>query len=178
MEVRPLALPGAFVFLGESHDDDRGGFDRLVDFGVLNELGLDSTVSQVSTARNARAGTLRGLHYQEAPDQESKTLWCTSGSLFDVLLDLREDLDTYGSWVSVELTSDEPMALHVPPGVAHGYQTTAPHTDLTYLISAPHAPQSARTIRWDDPTLAIPWPLAVTAISAKDAQAAVWRRHD
>lgn len=178
MEVRPLALPGAHLFVGDAHDDDRGGFDRLVDFALLTELGLDPNVSQVSTARNARAGTLRGLHYQEAPHQESKTLWCTSGSVYDVILDLREDLDTYGSWVAVELAASPPMALHVPPGVAHGYQTTADDTALTYLISTPHEPTSARTIRWDDPTLAIPWPLEVTAISAKDAQAAPWRRHD
>ena len=174
MECRSLALSGAYLLLGDAHDDERGGFDRLVDFADLSEIGLDTRVSQVSTARNARAGTVRGLHYQAAPHEESKTLWCASGAIFDVLLDLRADQHTYGAWISVELQAARPMALHVPPGVAHGYQTTEPDTAVTYLISAPHVPASARTIRWDDPTLAIPWPLEVTAISEKDASGATW----
>jgi len=174
MRVEQLGLAGAYLFHGASHADDRGSFDRLVDFGLFTDLGIDPTVAQASTAHNARRGTVRGLHYQVEPHGEAKTLWCQSGSIYDVLVDLRETEQTFGSWVAVELSAREPTALHVPRGVAHGYQTTAPNTSVTYLISTPHSPSSAMTINWQDPTLAIPWPLDVTAISAHDANAPFW----
>jgi len=169
-----LPLRGAMLVHNEAHRDDRGSFRRIVDLRAMNAAGVDSAVAQVSAAVNELAGTLRGLHYQTVPHQESKTLWCSMGSVFDVLVDLRPQEPTYGSWIAVSLKAGENVALHVPPGVAHGYQTLQDDTELVYLVSAPHHPESARILRWSDPTVGIAWPLPVTRISDRDREAPSW----
>lgn len=174
MKVQSLALPGPLVITGTPAADSRGTFRRIVDLTQLSELGADPAVVQVSTATNTTAGTIRGLHYQVPPSDEAKTLWCTSGAVFDVVVDIRPDSPTAGQWCAVELSAREPTALHIPPGFAHGYQTLTDDTDLIYLISRPHDPDRARSLRWDDPTIAIPWPRAVTAISQRDREAPLW----
>ena len=173
MKSEPLAIPGATLLRAELHADDRGSFRRVVDLPFLREAGLEADVDQVSVATNSVAGTVRGLHYQAEPHGEAKTLWCTAGEVFDVLVDLRPGL-SYGRWLSVHLSADEPVALHVPRGVAHGYQTLADDTALAYLISTPFVPAASRSLRWDDPTLAIAWPLPVTRISDRDREAPPW----
>ena len=174
MNAEPLALRGVTLLRAEVHEDERGAFRRIVDIPTLAGLGLDAAVVQISMATNRRRGTLRGMHYQVAPHGESKTIWCTSGSVFDVLVDLRAHEPTYGSWISVHLAADLPVALHVPPGIAHGYQTLEDGTALAYAIGTPYVPESARSLRWDDPTVAIDWPLPVTAISQRDREAPLW----
>jgi dTDP-4-dehydrorhamnose 3,5-epimerase len=174
VNAEPLALRGVTLFQADVHEDERGAFRRILDIPVLESLGLDPTVVQISMATNTRRGTVRGLHYQAAPHGESKTLWCTHGSVFDVLVDLRADEPTYGDWIAVRLAADQPVALHVPPGIAHGYQTLEDASALTYVISAPHVPASARSLRWDDPTVGIDWPLPVTVISQRDREAPLW----
>jgi dTDP-4-dehydrorhamnose 3,5-epimerase len=169
-----LAFAGCYLFEGLSLKDDRGSFERIVDFELFDDLGLDPRITEVSTAHNSRSGTVRGLHYQVAPHEEAKTLWCASGSIFDVLVDLRETQETFGNWLSVDLSAECPTALHVPAGIAHGYQTTSPDTTVAYLINGAYAPASARTINPRDPNLGIPWPLAVTAISPRDEGAPPW----
>jgi dTDP-4-dehydrorhamnose 3,5-epimerase len=94
--------------------------------------------------------------------------------VFDVLLDMRSHEPTYGRWISVHLEASEPVVLHVPPGIAHGYQTLEDYSALTYVISAPYVPASARGVRWDDPTVGIDWPLSVTVISQRDREAPLW----
>lgn len=174
MRAEPLRLRGAILLWPEIAADDRGDFHRVVDLDLLASLGLESDVSQVSVANNRREGTVRGLHYQAEPHGEAKTIWCHAGSVFDVLLDLRRDEPTYGEWVSVVLAADRPVALHVPRGIAHGYQTLENDSALTYVISAPYDAASARAVRWNDPTLAIEWPREVTAISRRDQEAPPW----
>jgi dTDP-4-dehydrorhamnose 3,5-epimerase len=171
--VEPLDLPGVTLLRTEVHCDERGHFRRVADLGALRGQGLEADVDQVSVAVNLQAGTVRGLHYQAEPHGEAKTLWVMSGAVFDVLVDLRPG-PTYGHWTSVRLEADEPTALHVPRGVAHGYQTLTDQTSLAYLISTPFVATSARSLRFDDPTLAIPWPLPVTAISVRDREAPPW----
>jgi dTDP-4-dehydrorhamnose 3,5-epimerase len=175
MRVENLGLRGAYLSRGIETRDERGTFSRRVDFQLLTDLGFDSTINQVSTATNSTTGTLRGLHFQVFPDQESKTVWCESGSIFDVLLDLRRSEPTYGTWISLQLEGSDLSALHIPPGIAHGYQTTSPDTSVSYLISAPHEPRSARRINPFDEKLSIGWPLAATVISAHDRDAPSWR---
>ncbi len=114
------------------------------------------------------------MHYQVAPAEEAKTLWVTDGALHDVLVDLRPDEPTYGQWLAVELAADDDVALHVPAGIAHGYQTLVDDTRLTYLISAGYSPAHARTLRWDDPAVGIEWPLPATKISSKDREGHAW----
>jgi dTDP-4-dehydrorhamnose 3,5-epimerase len=173
VRAEALALPGVTLLTAEVHLDPRGSFRRVVDLSALRAAGLEADVDQVSVAANTTAGTVRGLHYQAEPDGEAKTLWCTSGEIFDVLVDLRPG-PSYGSWVSVRLSASEPVALHVPRGVAHGYQTLVDDTSVVYLISTPFVAAASRSLRWDDPTLAIPWPLPVTAISDRDREAPPW----
>jgi dTDP-4-dehydrorhamnose 3,5-epimerase len=170
----PLALRGATLLRADVHADDRGSFHRIVDIAELARLGLETAVVQISQATNARAGTVRGMHWQAAPHAESKTLWCTHGAVFDVLVDLRPDEPTYGRWISLRLAAGDACALHVPPGLAHGYQTLEDDSALTYVIGTPYAPESARSLRFDDPTVAIDWPLPVTAISQRDREAPLW----
>ena len=174
MPAEQLAIRGALLLRAEVRTDERGSFHRVADLDELAALGLDATVAQVSVATNRLRGTVRGMHYQAAPHAESKTLWCTAGSVFDVLVDLRADEPTYGSWVGVTLSADEPSALHVPAGVAHGYQTLVDGADLTYLISRPYHAASARSLSWADPTVGIDWPLPVSVISERDREAPPW----
>lgn len=174
MRIEPLPLRGAALLRGAFRDDDRGSFRRVVDVRMLAELGLESTVDQVSVATNRARGTVRGLHYQVEPNGEAKTLWCSGGSVFDVLVDLRPDEPTYGTHWATRLDESDPVALHVPRGVAHGYQTLVDDSHLTYLISAPYDAASARSLHWQDPHLDIPWPLPVSALSARDRDAPPW----
>ena len=174
MTVEPLPLRGLALLRGVRHEDDRGFLRKVLVAEDARRHGIDIRVEEVVTTANALAGTVRGMHYQVAPHEESKTLWVSSGRLYDVLVDLRPAEPTYGDWVSVELSADDDVALHVPAGIAHGYQTLEDVTSLTYLIGASHAPSHARTLRWDDPTVGIEWPLAVTRISDRDQEGHAW----
>lgn len=174
MRLEPSPLRGAVLLHGTVQGDHRGSFRRVVDVGVLAEHSLENGVDQVSVATNLLRGTVRGLHYQAEPHAEAKTLWCSAGALFDVLVDLRPQEPTFGTHWSVTLSAEEPVALHVPRGVAHGYQTLADATAVTYLIGTPYDAASARSLHWQDPHLAIAWPLPVTAISDRDRDAPPW----
>ena len=174
MIVEPLGLRGAALLRGERHHDQRGHLRKVLVSEEARRHGLDVDVAEVVTTANEVAGTIRGMHYQVAPAAEAKTLWVTNGALRDVLVDLRPDEPTYGQWVGVDLAAGDDVALHVPAGLAHGYQTLEDDTRLVYLISAGHSPGHARTLRWDDPTVGIDWPLAPTRISDKDREGHLW----
>lgn len=172
--IKDLGLRGVALVRGARHHDERGFLRKVLVTDEARSHGLDMGVAEVVTAANDEAGTIRGMHYQVAPAEEAKTLWVTDGALHDVLVDLRPDEPTYGQWLAVELVADDDVALHVPAGIAHGYQTLVADTRLTYLISAGHSPSRARTLRWDDPMVAIDWPLPATRISAKDREGHAW----
>ena len=174
MRLEPSPLRGVALLHGTAQEDDRGSFRRVVDVASLAAHGLETGIDQVSVAWNHLRGTVRGLHYQVEPHAEAKTLWCSAGSLFDVLVDLRPEEPTYGTHWSVTLSAGEPVALHVPRGIAHGYQTMEDATEVTYLIATAYDALSARSLHWQDPHLAIPWPLPVTAISERDRDAPPW----
>ena len=174
MIAENTALRGVTRLLGVRHGDDRGELRKVVVIDDARRHGIDVRLEEVVSTSNVEAGTVRGMHYQVAPFEETKTLWVTRGVLYDVLVDLRPEEPTYGKWISIELTEDDDVALHVPAGIAHGYQTLADDTCLTYLIGAPFAPQHARTLAWDDPTVGIAWPLPVTRISDKDRNGHRW----
>ena len=153
-----------------SHQDERGSFDKI--FDGSNDVVL--TASQLCLSLNRAAGTVRGLHVQVAPHLESKSIWCSSGELFDVIVDTRPEHGSFGHWAGVLLDGTRPQLLRIPPGVAHGYQTLAVNTAINYLIDGTYAPEAARTIRWDDPTLGIDWPHEVTLISDADRAGQPW----
>ncbi|MDR7255336.1 dTDP-4-dehydrorhamnose 3,5-epimerase [Nocardioides sp. BE266] len=172
--IEDLGIRGVALVRGARHHDDRGFLRKVLVSEEARAHGLDVGVAEVVTTTNEVAGTIRGMHYQVAPSAEAKTLWVTDGALLDVLVDLRPDEPTYGQWVAVELSAGDDVALHVPTGIAHGYQTLEDDTRLTYLISTGHSPDHARTLAYDDPTVGIEWPMAPTRISVKDREGHAW----
>lgn len=174
MMVEGLGIAGVHLIRESRHADARGAFTRVADLQVLRGLGMGLDVCQVSYATNPRVGTVRGLHYQVGEHEETKLIWCVSGRALDVLVDVRLDSPTYGQHVRVEIAAEVPTAIFVDRGLAHGYQTLEPDTTLAYLINAPFDAAAARTLRWDDPTVAVPWPLAPGPISQRDAEAPLW----
>ena len=174
MNTVPTGFRGLTILQNPSHRDERGISRKVVTSEWLAAAGLDPNIAEVLMTTNIQAGTVRGLHYQVEPVAESKSLWVTQGSIWDVVVDLRPDEPTYGHWYTMTLSADDDVALHIPQGFAHGYQTLEDDTHLTYLISTRYSPEHARTLRWDDPQLAIKWPLPVTVMSASDQRGHAW----
>lgn len=163
-----LEIPGAWLIMGEPERDARGSYTRLWDVEAASANGVDCTVAQEGLSVNPHLGTLRGLHYQQVPAAETKRLQLLHGSIFDVLVDLRDDSQTYRKPVSMTITAETPSVLVVPPGVAHGFQTLEPDVTISYRMSAPYTPTLARGVRWNDAALDIHWPLSVRAMSDQD----------
>lgn len=152
----------------QRHEDHRGYFARTFCRETFNQYGLELPLDQFSLSYNHKRGTLRGLHYQQEPHAEIKLVRCTRGSLFDVIVDLRPQSPTYRSWTAVELSEDRPTMVYIPRGCAHGFITLEDQTELFYQIGGIHHGPSSTGIRYDDPSLAIPWPLEIQVISSKD----------
>jgi dTDP-4-dehydrorhamnose 3,5-epimerase len=147
-------LRGCFVVEPEPVADERGWFARLFSTDEFERHGLNATISQVSVSHNTKAGTLRGLHYQRAPHEEAKLIRCIRGRVFDVAVDLASR-----RWTAVELSAANGLAFYIPDGFAHGFLTLEPDSELLYEISVPYAPEASAGVRWDDPSLAIDWPM-------------------
>jgi dTDP-4-dehydrorhamnose 3,5-epimerase len=144
----PTPLEGAWVIEMERLGDERGWFARTFD---REELGFE--VVQANASFNAVAGTLRGLHFQRAPHGEPKLVRVTRGAIFDVAVDLAT-----GAWHGVELTAENGLAFFIPAGIAHGFQTLEPDTEVLYLMGHEFVPEAADGVRWDDPAFGIAWP--------------------
>ena len=155
--------------------DERGFFARTFCTEDFAARGLLATFAQSSLSRNLRAGTLRGLHYQEAPHAETKLVRCVRGAVFDVVVDLRPGSPTRGRWHGERLSAETGDALYIPPGFAHGFQTLEDDTDVLYQISPAHRPGHGRGVRWDDPAFGVAWPQADAIISLRDAAYPDWR---
>jgi len=171
MEFTPLAVAGAYVVRLERHADPRGFFARTFCVDEFARAGLPTDFPQQSLARSTRAGTLRGLHLQCEPHGEDKYVRCVRGRIFDAIVDLRPGSPTFLRWAAVTLDADDGDALFVPRGCAHGYQTLVDETDVLYAMSERYAPAAARSVRWNEPRFAIPWPLADPTLSVTDRDA-------
>lgn len=163
-------LPGAFAIDLERRDDERGFFARAWCEEEFRDNGLSTRVVQCNVAFNHTRGTLRGMHFQEAPHAEVKVIRCTRGGIFDVIIDLRPESETFTRWIGVELTDDNRRMLYVPAGFAHGYQTLEDDTETFYQVSEFYAPHAEGGVRWNDPAFGIDWPLEVTIVSEKDTR--------
>jgi len=148
--------------------DERGHFARAFCVDEFRAHGLDARVVQTSISFNARAGTLRGLHYQAAPFGENKLVRCVRGSVWDVIVDLRPESAAYCRWSGRTLSSDNDLMIYVPDGVAHGFVTLEDASELHYQMSTKFEPSSARGVRWDDPAFGIEWPRKGVALSKRD----------
>ena len=163
-------LDDAWLIEVEPREDQRGFFARTWCRQELAAQGLDAELAQQSLSYNRHRGTLRGLHFQRSPDEETKIVRCTRGGIFDVIVDLRPRSPTYLQWQGFELTAENRKALYVPKGFAHGFQTLTDEAEIAYQISAFYVPASAGGYRYDDPEFGIAWPLPVTAISERDLE--------
>lgn len=161
-------LAGVWIVEPELHTDARGSFARIWCAREFGERGLETGIAQCALSVNRRRGTLRGLHYQAPPWEETKLVRCVRGALWDVVVDLRPGSPTYLRHRGVELTAENRRALYVPAGCAHGFQTLEDDTEVLYQLSTPYVPEAARGLRWDDPGLAIRWPLEPTVLSDRD----------
>jgi dTDP-4-dehydrorhamnose 3,5-epimerase len=161
-------LPGAYIIDVVRMTDERGFFSRTWCKDEFAAHGIGLPPMQANSSSNPTKGTLRGMHYQVAPHEESKLIRCTRGAIYDVIVDLREDSPTFGQWLGVELTADNFRQLFVPGGFAHGFLTLTENTDVTYQVSAMYTPGAERGLRWDDPAIGIEWPAIPQLISAKD----------
>jgi dTDP-4-dehydrorhamnose 3,5-epimerase len=168
MIFTPTSLDDAYLFDLEPLVDDRGFFARTFCQIEFANLGLEKSVAQCNASFNQFRGTVRGMHFQKAPYSEAKLVRCISGSIFDVIIDLREDSKTFLQSYSCELSSANRTALYVPEGFAHGFQTLEDSSEVFYQMFDFFSPNDAIGIRWDDPTFSISWPLPVTKISDKD----------
>jgi len=160
MKLEPMALPAAYLLAPEPLPDERGFFARTFDANELDKLGLEISYPQWSISYNSKQGTLRGMHWQSEPHMETKLVQCIKGAVFDVIVDVRPQSETFGKWCSIELSEYNRYMLYIPEGFAHGFQTLEDKSELLYHISVPFQPGGSRGIRWDDPDLAISWPFA------------------
>lgn len=168
MKFIETELAGGYIVELERREDERGYFARAWCKREFEEHGLNTSLAQANLSHNNRLGTLRGMHFQRAPHQEAKFVRCTSGAIFDVMVDMRAGSPTYKHWHSAELTRANGRALYVPEGFAHGYQTLADNTDVFYQVSEFYAPDAEGGFRWDDPEIGIDWPIAEAIVSDRD----------
>jgi dTDP-4-dehydrorhamnose 3,5-epimerase len=168
MIFQETKLSGVFEIRLEPAHDSRGFFARSWCQKEFENRGLDPRVVQCNVSFNAQKGTLRGMHYQAAPNAEAKVVRCTSGSVYDVVIDLRPQSPTFKKWIAAVLTSEQRNMIYVPEGCAHGFLTLEDKSEVSYQMSGFYSPESARGVRWDDPAFQIVWPAKVDVISERD----------
>ncbi len=161
-------IPGCTIVEIDPHEDERGFFARTWCRQEFGEAGLPSRNVQCSISRNRGRGTMRGLHFQLPPSGEGKLVRCTRGALFDVIVDIRSTSPRFLEHLSVELTADNCRAIYIPPGCAHGFQTLEGDTDVFYQMTDVFAPDLGAGLRWDDPELAIDWPIGKPIMNERD----------
>lgn len=168
MIFQETKLKGAFEINLDPNADERGFFARCWCRKEFESNKLNSKLVQCNVSFNSRKGTLRGMHYQAAPYAEVKVVRCTTGAIYDVVLDLRPQSPTFRDWVALVLTAEKRNMVYVPEGCAHGFLTLEHETEVFYQMSEFYSPESARGFRWDDPAFQISWPGKVEVISERD----------
>ena len=161
-------LKGAFLIELDKLQDERGFFARSYCQREFEEHGLNPRVVQCNVSYNIKKGTMRGMHYQVPPYEEAKLVRCIKGAIYDVIIDLRPDSETYMKHYGVQLDSENRSMLFVPEGFAHGFLTLEDNTEVFYQMSEFYAPDSARGFRWNDPAFDIKWPMEIKVISDRD----------
>lgn len=168
MRFVEIPLRGAYVIELEPYADERGYFARSFCRDEFLAHGLNPDVAQCNISFNAKAWTLRGMHYQLPPHGEDKLVRCSRGAIHDVILDIRPGSPTCMRWFALELSAANGRMLYIPGGFAHGFMTLEDDSEVFYQMSRTHAPGSARGIRWDDPLFGVSWPRRPLVISDKD----------
>ncbi|CAH0357000.1 MAG: dTDP-4-dehydrorhamnose 3,5-epimerase family protein [Sphingobium sp.] len=166
--VRETAVAGALTVSSRPFHDDRGRFARLFDRDALAAIHAGRPIVQVNHSLTRQVGALRGIHFQKTPYSEAKWVRCIKGRVFDIAVDLRRASPTFLKHATVELSAESANMFFLPEGCAHGFQVIEPDSELLYLHTAPYSPGAEGGVRWDDPLLAINWPLDPTDISKRD----------
>jgi dTDP-4-dehydrorhamnose 3,5-epimerase len=169
MKFQETKLAGSYIIEPEKLSDDRGFFARVWDQKIFDEIGLNPNIFQCNVSLTKKKGSIRGMHYQIHPYEETKLVRCTQGSIFDVIIDLRPDSKTYQQWEGFELSSENHKMLFVPEGFAHGFQTLVDNVEIFYQVSEFYTPNAEQGIRWNDDEFNIVWPLTPTVLSEKDS---------
>jgi dTDP-4-dehydrorhamnose 3,5-epimerase len=170
MEFEKTTLPGLYLVRSEIARDPRGGFVRTFCHETFREAGINFNPTQCSESINDRKGTLRGMHLQRAPGEEQKLVRCTRGQIFDVAVDVRNNSPSFGQWYGVTLSEEDNLALYIPKGFAHGFQTLEDYSTVAYSISPDYMADLTSGFHWADPTIRINWPLtAPLVISERDS---------
>lgn len=172
MKFTETPLQGAYLITPELLEDERGFFARSFCRHEFEAKGLDPEFVQCNISFSQQKGTLRGMHYQAHPYAEVKLVRCTTGAIYDVIIDIRAGSSTFRQWFAVRLTEDNRQMLYIPKGFAQGFQTLSNNTEVFYHHSAYYSPEHQRGLRFDDPAFKIAWPLGVYMISEGD------RNHD
>ncbi len=168
VDIYPVPrIAGALLFRPTPHVDERGFFSRTFDAEVMRAAGIDPAGFAQDSLSRSRRGVVRGLHIRRG-DGEAKLVRCSYGAIFDVIVDLRPGSPTYRNWESFDLRDEQQVSLYVPTGCAHGFQALTDPADVSYRIDRPHDPAEDVSIAFDDPELAISWPLRAVAMSARD----------
>jgi dTDP-4-dehydrorhamnose 3,5-epimerase len=162
------SLKGSFIIEIERLEDQRGFFARSWCEREFTKNNIGTKWVQANISFNKKKGTLRGLHYQASPHEEDKLIRCSRGKIYDVIVDLRQDSDTFKKWVAVQLSAENRRMIYVPKGFAHGFITLEDDTEVFYLMSEFYFPGDGRGIRWDDRAFGIKWPEKITVISDQD----------
>jgi dTDP-4-dehydrorhamnose 3,5-epimerase len=168
LRFEPTPLAGAFLVQPQVISDERGMFARSFCQIEFSQQGLDPVVAQSNVSFNRRRGTLRGLHFQSEPRGEAKLVRCTQGAIWDVIVDLRDGSSTRHQWFAAELNAANRTAMYIPRGFAHGFQSLVDDSEVLYQMSEYYHPELARGVRWNDPVLAIDWPLKQPILSERD----------
>lgn len=170
MQVTAAKIAGVLVFTPTPHRDERGFFSRTFDAEIVRNAGIDPYgFVQDSVSRSMR-GVVRGLHVRVGLG-ESKMVRCSAGAIFDVVVDVRPDSPTFGIWESFDLTGDNQISVYIPAGCAHGFQALTDPADISYRIDREHDPSEDVTIAYNDPDIAVGWPIPVTIMSDRDRTA-------
>lgn len=168
MKLHPTRFADVWIIESEPHRDDRGSFTRIFCEKTFDQHHLPTRWVQTNLSYNIHRGTLRGLHYQSAPYEEEKVVCCFRGGIYDVVLDIKPDSPSYLDWQAFELTARNHLALYIPKGYAHGFQSLEDETLVFYQMSEFYSSESAKGIRWNDPKLAIEWPISNPVVSERD----------
>lgn len=168
MRLNPLPLAGAYLIEDEPFADHRGRFARIFCAEELAATGLKKPIVQANLSQTNQIGSVRGMHFQFPPHAETKIIRCLQGAVFDVIVDLRKDSDTFLKWHGKKLTPDNGRAMFVPEGFAHGFQVLEENAQLLYMHTEFYTPKSEGGVRIDDPAIGIEWPLPPKDISDRD----------
>lgn len=168
MIFTPTPIDGAYLIDLEPRVDERGSFARAFCKREFAGAGIKFDIVQCNLAQTNRSGVVRGLHFQEAPMEEQKLVRCISGGVFDAIVDTRPGSPSYRRAFWVRLDALTRQALFVPGGVAHGYQALADRTEFLYMTDQYYTPNMEKGVRFDDPTVAIPWPLPACDVAVRD----------